>query len=420
LREFSLVDGLAVRYVSVYGSSSGGTAKRALRQRKERPVHIEKPEWLLEAEGIFDSLNEGVLISDDCHDILYVNSALEEMIGLRSDEVVGFNSAKFYTSAELEIIEQQIELSEQVGRTRFEFVLPQKDGSRMPVIISTRRQEDPEGRQFSIVTFIDISDQKRAELKLREANVRLQERQREIEEDLALAARVQQSLAPKSIVWGGMHIDTYFHPVRTIGGDFGLVNPVDDDHLDLLVCDVSGHGIGSALVANRLYTEVLAEFANNGSLGEAMNSLNRFVMRSIGGSAFMFTMAAARFDRDGRIMTFAGAGHPPAMVVTPGHEPRLLESLHMVLGALPDAVGDEPDTVVPLQAGDRFMLYTDGLTEVFDSSGEMLGISGVQKILREAALLPFSEMRQEIISRVAEWRDGPPADDMSLVLLEVL
>ncbi len=104
---------------------------------------------------------------------------------------------------------------------------------------------------------------------------------------------MQQSLAPKSIVWGGMRIDTYFHPVRTIGGDFGLVNPTDDDHLDLLVCDVSGHGIGSALVANRLYTEVLAEFANNTSLSEAMRSLNSFVMSRIGGTAFMFTMAAA-------------------------------------------------------------------------------------------------------------------------------
>jgi PAS domain S-box-containing protein len=383
-------------------------------------VLSEKPEWLVETQGIFDSLNEGVLISDDCHDILYINSALEEMIGLRSGEVVGKNSSNFYTPSELEIMEQQIELSERVGRTRFEFVLPQKDGSRMPVIISTRRQEDPEGRQFSIVTFIDISDQKRAELRLRDANKRLEDRQRDIEEDLALAARVQQSLAPKSIVWGGMHIDTYFHPVRTIGGDFGLVNPVDEDHLDLLVCDVSGHGIGSALVANRLYTEVLAEFANNSSLGEAMNSLNRFVMRSIGGSAFMFTMAAARFGRDGRTMTFAGAGHPPVMVVTPGQEPRLLESLHMVLGALPDAVGDEPDTVLSLEAGDRVVLYTDGFTEVFDSRGEMLGVQGVQKIVREAALLPFSKMRQQILTQVAEWRDGPPSDDMSLVLLEVL
>jgi phosphoserine phosphatase RsbU/P len=382
-------------------------------------VPINKPDWLLQTEGIFDSLNEGVLVEDDCNVILYVNSCFEEMIGMPAGQIVGLSPADFYTREELAIMQEHIERSEYVGRNRFEFVLPQKDGTRLPVIISTRRQEDPEGRLFAIVTFTDISDQKRAEAKLREANTKLEERQREIEEDLALAARVQQSLAPRSIVWGGMRIDTYFHPVRTIGGDFGLVNATDDDHLDLLVCDVSGHGIGSALVANRLYTEVLAEFANNASLNDAMRGLNDFVMRIIG-SAFMFTMAAARFGRDGKSMTFAGAGHPPAMIVTPGREPRLLESLNMVLGALPDAVGGESDLVVRLEPGDRVVLYTDGFTEVFDSRGEMLGVSGVQKVVREAALLPFSEMKQEILSRVAEWRDGPPSDDMSLVLLEVL
>ncbi len=77
-----------------------------------------------------------------------------------------------------------------------------------------------------------------------------------------------------------------------------------------------------------------------------MSGLNSFVMRSIGGSAFMFTMAAARFERDGKSMiSFAGAGHPPAMIVTPGREPRLLESMNMVLGALPGA-GGEADLVV--------------------------------------------------------------------------
>ena len=89
----------------------------------------------------------------------------------------------------------------------------------------------------------------------------------------------------------------------------------------------------------------------------------------------------------------------------------------MVLGALPDAVGGESDLIVRLEPGDRVVLYTDGFTEVFDSRGEMLGVSGVQKVVREAALLPFSEMKHEILSRVAEWREGPPSDDMSLVLL---
>ncbi len=98
----------------------------------------------------------------------------------------------------------------------------------MPVIVSSRRLEDPDGREFAIVTFTDISDQKSAEAQLRDANIRLEERQKEMEEDLALAARVQQSLAPKSIVWGGLRVDTYYHPVRTIGGDFGLVSPLDE------------------------------------------------------------------------------------------------------------------------------------------------------------------------------------------------
>ena len=109
------------------------------------------------------------------------------------------------------------------GKNRYEFVLPKKDGSRVPVIISARMFEDPDGLEFSVVTFTDISEQKSAEADLRQANARLKERQSEIDEDLLLAARVQQSLAPESLVWGGMRVDAYFHPVRSIGGDFGLV-----------------------------------------------------------------------------------------------------------------------------------------------------------------------------------------------------
>ena len=117
-------------------------------------------------------------------------------------------SSQFYTADEFSFILKQIDASVATGRNRFEFVLPLKDGSRMPVIVSSRRLEDPEGREFAIVTFTDISDQKSAEAQLRDANVRLELRQKDMDEDLALAARVQQSLAPKSIVWGGLRVDT--------------------------------------------------------------------------------------------------------------------------------------------------------------------------------------------------------------------
>src|SRR5271154_3727000 len=382
-------------------------------------VEVEQPDWLLQIEGILESLNEGVLITDECQSIVFANSNLEEMSGMSRTELVGMDVYNVYTKDEADFIVEQRERNYSRGKNRFEFVLPRKDGSRMPVIISARSVEDPEGRRYSIVTFTDISDVKRAEQELRVVNKELEERYQEIQEDLALAARVQQSLAPKSIVWGGVNVETFYHPVRTIGGDFGLVSALDEDHLNLLVCDVSGHGIGSALVANRIYTEMMTQLRAGSALDAMLSQLNRFVIHNIGSSVFFFTVAAAGIDRPGRRMVFAGAGHPPAMIAHDGAEPRLLESRSMVLGALPEAVGPEVTLDVDLQPGDRVVLYTDGITDVFDSRGDMLGVEGVQKFVREASLLPFHEMKQGILDRVADWREGPPTDDVSLVLMEV-
>jgi sigma-B regulation protein RsbU (phosphoserine phosphatase) len=383
-------------------------------------VDIERPDWLTQMEGLLEALNQGVIITDDCHRIVFANSGFGEMTGMSAEDLIGRESAHFYSADENQFILRQIARSAQTDRNRFEFVVPQKDGSRLPVIISARRIEDPDGREFAIVTFTDISEQKSAEAELREANAKLAERQKEIEEDLALAARVQQSLAPKSIVWGSMRVETYFHPVRTIGGDFGLVSPLDDDHLNLLLCDVSGHGIGSALIANRIYTETMTQLRSGAPLGLMLRRLNSFVMQNIGSSVFFFTVVAAQLDRGGRRMVFAGAGHPPGMIVTPGKEPRLLESRSMVLGALPEAVDMEATLDVDLDPGDRIVLYTDGITDVFDARGDMLGVPGVQKFVRETSSLRLSQMKQGILDRVADWREGPPVDDVTLVLVEVL
>jgi sigma-B regulation protein RsbU (phosphoserine phosphatase) len=383
-------------------------------------IGMHRPDWLVQMEDVLETLNEGVMILDDCRKILYINSCLEKMFGFAASEIVGHPGSDFYTKEEYDVILKQTEIGQVQGHNRFEFVLPVKDGKRLPVIISSRMFEDPDGLEFVVVTFTDISEQKKTEEKLRGANVQLKQRQAEIDEDLLLAARVQQSLAPRSMSWGNLRVDAYYHPVRTIGGDFGLVSPIDERHLNLLVCDVSGHGIGSALVANRIYSETMTQLNSGRPLAEILRHLNRFTMQDLGSSSLLFTLAAARIDMSGRKMVFAGAGHPPGMIVTPGEEPRLLESRSMVLGGLPDAVDKEATIEVDLKKGDRVVLYTDGISEVFDAQGEMLGTEGVQKIVRETAMLPFGDMQQALLNRVAAWRDGSPTDDMSLVLLEVL
>ncbi|MFY9530480.1 MAG: SpoIIE family protein phosphatase [Candidatus Acidiferrales bacterium] len=383
-------------------------------------VDSERPQSLQQMEPILETLNDGVVIADDSDQILFVNTVFEEMTGIPRSEIIGRDARHLYDRAEEFAVAQAFQRKAlEMERSREEFFLPTKGGGRLPVVVSMRVMRRPEGGRFAVVTLTDISEQKRTEEKLRAANARLEKHQRELDQDLVLAARVQQSLAPKPIHWGGLRVDTFSQPAHRIGGDFGLVTPLEEEHLNLLVCDVSGRGISSALVANRIYSETLTLLGNRAPLADMLRQLNSLVIQNVGVSGFFFTLAAARIDRSGRTMEFAGAGHPPAMIVQPGAEPRLLPSRSMILGVLPDAVAADAMLYAELEPGDRIVLYTDGITDVFDSRGEMLALEGVESFVRETALLPFSEMKQGILNRIAAWRDGPPVDDMSLVLVEV-
>ena len=382
-------------------------------------MEAEKPDWLAEVEGVLETLNQGVVIADDCHRIIHANEVFLEMIGRHMEDVLGRTSTEFFPPEDLPLLTQHIAIGESTGRSRFEFYLPQMDGSRLPVVVSARRVEDPDGRQFAVITLTDITEQKRAENELREANKQLETRQREIDEELVLASRVQQSLAPKSLHWGDLAVEAHYQPVRTIGGDFGLVTPTGDDYLNLLVCDVSGHGISSALVANRIYTETMSQIEHSVGLAAMVRHLNHFVIHNLGSSVFYFTLAAARINRADRSLEYIGAGHPPGFVVRPGQKPQLLESRSLVLGFLEDAVTGEATIEVPLQVGDRVMLYTDGLTDNFNSQREMLGVDGLAEIVQETSTLSLPEMKQRILDRITQFREGPAADDVSLVLAEV-
>lgn len=180
----------------------------------------------------------------------------------------------------------------------------------------------------------------------------LEARQREIEEELSLAARVQQTLAPGSLTWEGVSVEAFYEPVRRIGGDFGVVAP-RADCLSILVCDVCGYGISSALVANWIYFETVSQIEDSVELGTMLHHLNRFVLRNLASSGLFFTLAAARLSRRRRALEFAGAGHPPAMMVRRSHEPRLLESRSAVLGLLENAVDPEAQNSFPSRCGGR-------------------------------------------------------------------
>lgn len=383
-----------------------------------RDAKVEMPDWLRQMEGILEALNEGVVIVDSRLRIVWANEAVTRLGGYERGEMQGRTPDTIFPPEDLPYIMRQHEAGQRFGHHRHEFYVPRKDGERIPAIFSGRIIQGPDGQEYAVLVVTDISAQKRIEEQLRESNARLEKRQREIEAELSLAARVQQSLAPQSLVWNDVAVEAYYSPARSIGGDFGVVLPHGDELLNLLVCDVSGHGIGSALVANRIYSETLHELEHHTGPGRLLRHLHHFVHDRIGVDGFYFTMAAGRFVQRGRRMTFAASGHPPAMLVSNGSL-RLLDSRGGILGCLADTAPSEAADEIDLTSGDRLLLYTDGLTEVFNSREEMLGVDGLEELVRRSAKKTLPEMRQAILDGVAAWRQGPLADDLSLVIVEV-
>jgi sigma-B regulation protein RsbU (phosphoserine phosphatase) len=264
----------------------------------------------------------------------------------------------------------------------------------------------------------DISAQKGIEEQLRESNSLLQKRQDEMDAELALAAHVQQSLAPHSLIWKNLAVEAYYSPARTIGGDFGVVFPQGDDSLSIVLSDVSGHGVGSALMANRIYSETLHALGRKTDPGVLLREIHHFVHTRIPIDGFFFTMTAARFSEDGRRASFSAAGQPPAILVSNGTL-RLLESRNGILGCLSETAPSELPEEFDLEPGDRLVLYTDGLVEVFNSFDDMLGVEGLKELLHESATLTLGEMQRTILDGVAAWSHAPLADDVSLVIVEI-
>jgi phosphoserine phosphatase RsbU/P len=252
---------------------------------------------------------------------------------------------------------------------------------------------------------------------LRESNASLKKRQTEIDAQLLLAASVQQSLAPRSLIWNEIAVETHYSPVHTIGGDFGVVFPHNEESLTIVMCDVSGHGIAPALMANRIYSETLRQLDHGLRPCDLLRQLQHFAHMRVATHGFYFTMAALHFRMGGRRATFVGGGHPPAMHVSKGGV-RLLESQNPILGCVSKTAAQVLAEDIELAPGDRLVLYTDGLVEVFDSFDDMLGVEGLKNLVLESANLSLPEMSQSILDGVAAWRHGPIGDDVSLIIVE--
>lgn len=230
------------------------------------------------------------------------------------------------------------------------------------------------------------------------------------------AQRIQRALLPSampSVAWGSMAAS--WTPASTCGGDCYDFLPLADGHIGLSIADVSGKGLPAALLMAHLQASVRA-YAEDG-LGPAQLAARANASLCHAGQSDRFvTFFYAEIDGSGRSLTYCNAGHnAPVLVHGDGTSSRL-QGGGMVLGVTPEALFVERR--VPLSAGDRLVLFTDGITEVLscDGSGEDFGESRLVDLVRERRQDPAPALVAAILATVAQFAGGPCTDDATVVV----
>jgi PAS domain S-box-containing protein len=323
-------------------------------------------------------------------------------------------------------------------------VLWRSDGTSFPAEYWSYPQFR-EGRTVgAVVTFLDITERKRAEKaladasrnlesqveertrSLRDAHERIME-QRLLEHDLQVAGQAQINLLPKGLpVIEGFDLVTVARPARLVSGDFFDYQVFGARFCSILLADIAGKGLPSALLAasaRSLYRRALLAGADR-SKGvppgpeELLDELNREMLPDLERSERFLTMIAARLDLGTGALEIANAGGCKVIVFDAAtHESRTLEEGGLPMGIFA-ALGGTKETV-GLRPGMGAVFYSDGITEAVDPKGELFGLERLLAEVNRGAHLGPDELAQRTLAAVEAFQAGLPlSDDLSLIVLK--
>lgn len=241
--------------------------------------------------------------------------------------------------------------------------------------------------------------------------------ERRLERDLRVAALVHRSMIPTNQRRGNVEVACDFRPSIGIGGDYASVHFQDDRHLVVGICDVSGHGVASALLANRVNSFVLSQAPHAHHPCQLVEALNEFVFGTFHDTGLYATFFSLFIDIDKQTVVWAGCGHPPVLhFVKHAERVNRLASDNQPIGLFEDLSQTCSMLNTPFLPGDRLVLYTDGITESTALDGSDLGVDGLERYVAEGAHQPLEEFVESTRQRVEQFRGGVRADDDELLL----
>jgi serine phosphatase RsbU (regulator of sigma subunit) len=251
-------------------------------------------------------------------------------------------------------------------------------------------------------------------------NKELSEAKESIENDLRLARRLHRSLLPKSVATEHVEIAVDHVAAHHIGGDFGRIYHPDKTSLVLFICDITGHGVSSALLVNRTFAEIESLMRHNSQPCVILSGLNAFVRDSFKGHPMFLSAFCGSLDFKTQTLVYSNYGHPPQLLLKhTSKEVHLMKAGTTILGVEPAIrKGSLFEEKISFQSGDRLILYTDGILEARDAGGEQFGLDRLVKFTLSNYQCPVGEFNHLLIRTIKDYSSRPVSDDVLLMTVQ--
>jgi len=300
--------------------------------------------------------------------------------------------------------------------------VPIRAGERMlGVVVLGRESTDRVFTASDEKLLLGLSSQ--AGLALERARLHEQETRRQrLEEELAVARRIQLTLLPARVPeipgWGFAAV---YQAARQIGGDFYdfLDHALPEHQLGIVIADVTGKGVPAALMMAYSRAVLRAESMAGRSPGDVLANTNRLIMQERQTRLFLSALYV-ELDLDSGRLRYANAGHDaPLLISSGGRESRELSEYGSILGAFSDLGLTEADLI--MASGDTLVLYTDGVTEARNEQRELFGDDRLAAAATEAVAhgCNASAVLSAVTDAVAAFTAGAEqADDLTIVVVQ--
>ena len=243
------------------------------------------------------------------------------------------------------------------------------------------------------------------------------------EKEFEVASEIQTSTLPSDVSIDGLDVAVHFTPASEVGGDVYDVIRVDDDRTLFYLGDVTGHGVAAGIVAALTNAIFATATATTDSIPAIIKEANRVIHKKTQPAMFV-TMLTCEWNAKKNLLQYANAGHEPGLIFRAKTGTiESLESGGIGLGMLPVFQPEPVLRSMQLESGDFFMIFTDGIVEARNEAGDMLMMSGVEKMYAETCLEhdTAEDVRAALFAKFQAYHGTcTPDDDVTFFVIRVM